>query len=935
MTAASFLNHLYAYTDTGWLTLFSVDRTTGEKPTRWTEIGETDAAAQQAAELATTGCVWFGVAPRAERLTGGRRGGASDCLTIPALWLDIDIRSDAHASEQLPETLDDALALLDEFPLPATAVVDSGHGLQAWWQLTEPLAGDAATKLLADWGATWARLGDRHGWHVDNVFDLARVMRLPGTWNRKGKPKLVTIISENWERTYGVDDIDGHLIPAPAPVSPAATRRDLPYIGPERPGDAYNAVADPGSILERAGFHFDHSTPDGARHYRAPHRTKTTDTTGATVYSDGHTTLWSQTFARSTGMDVRRPYDAYGLYAHIEHRGDWRAATIALRAAGYGADVFDEWERSVPISGSATTREAAPQEAPPLPLGSPNRSGPTFPMDCLPTWIADQCAEVAHAFQVPVDLPAMLAIGALSTISTGRVRVNLTGSAWSEHVNLYLVSAMAPGTGKSPVYKVMMRPVGEIETESMRQAKAAIREAQARRQIAERKLAAASKDDSHEAARNIAAVLAELDELPTPPAGRLVVEDITPEALVEELAANAGRLAIMSSEGGVFDMMGGQYSERGKATNLSIYLQGWSGDSVRRKRTKGEESRIDEALLTVCVTTQPGVVASLGANKELTTKGVPVRFMFSVPPSLVGYRDRSRVFTTMSAEVADTYAETLLRIGKRLLANQHPTTLRLTSEAAASFVAWDQAIEERQRPGADLAERAEWAAKLRASVMRMAGLLHVADNAAAGERETFGEIGIATIARAIEIGGYWLAHADVVEKMWTDDQVNAKARTIVRWAIEHGPEFTLRDVFVAKRGSFPTAEEAVAPMQMLVDRGWISPLQDGPVMVGGRGVPSQRFELRADAAEHLNAVDVNLATQPAQPAQLVHREDADRVESDPACGKVARVEMVARKSGNKNYLPITPQLSTPESHAQPAQPAQLPTGTEAAPFRPF
>ena len=79
MTAASFLDHLYAHTDTGWLNLFSVDRATGEKPTRWTEIGDTDTAAAQAAELATTGCVWFGVAPRAERLTGGRRGGAADC----------------------------------------------------------------------------------------------------------------------------------------------------------------------------------------------------------------------------------------------------------------------------------------------------------------------------------------------------------------------------------------------------------------------------------------------------------------------------------------------------------------------------------------------------------------------------------------------------------------------------------------------------------------------------------------------------------------------------------------------------------------------------------------------------------------------------------------------------------------------------------------
>jgi hypothetical protein len=249
----------------------------------------------------------------------------------------------------------------------------------------------------------------------------------------------------------------------------------------------------------------------------------------------------------------------------------------------------------------------------------------------------------------------------------------------------------------------------------------------------------------------------------------MVVEDITPEALVESLAENSGRLALLSSEGGVFDMMAGQYMDRGKATNLAVYLQGWSADEVRRKRRGSADYIINEAILTICITTQPGVVATLGANEELVRKGVPTRFMYSVPPSLVGYRDRSKVRTTVSDHVDNLYNQLMVQIGDRCLSVEHPTTLLLDHEASEVFIAWDQDLEVRQRPKGDLADRAEWAAKLRASVLRVAGLLHVAHNAVEGPRSAYGDIGLATLNDAITIGTYWLEHAEVIERLWTDD----------------------------------------------------------------------------------------------------------------------------------------------------------------------
>jgi hypothetical protein len=183
---------------------------------------------------------------------------------------------------------------------------------------------------------------------------------------------------------------------------------------------------------------------------------------------------------------VRRPYDALGLFAHIDHSGDFNAATKALRALGYGSDLTD------PLGGIEAKPHITPAvrstDEPPLPLGISHRHGPAFPLEVLPDWIANQCREIAYAFQVPEDLPAMLALGTLSTVLAGHVKVNLAGSAWVEHVNLYLVSALLPGSGKSPVFKVMTKPALAVEKESRATAKKKLNEYEMARRLNEQRI---------------------------------------------------------------------------------------------------------------------------------------------------------------------------------------------------------------------------------------------------------------------------------------------------------------------------------------------------------------------------------------------------------------------------------------------------------------
>lgn len=316
----------------GWLTLFSVDRTTGEQHVDWARIDQADKLAHLAEERTTSCCVWFGVATRKQHL-GTRRGGGEDCLHVPALWADIDVEGPNHkGGHPLPATLEAARLIIEEFPLQPSAVIRSGGGLQPWWFLTEPINVDEARELLRGWGATWAELGRRHGWHVDNVFDVARVMRLPGTWNRKTKPTLVTG-KVCWERRYNPGDFEPHLLDPP----PAPEPGRIPYIGPERPGDAFNAVRRGGDVLAAAGFTLARTDrSSGDEHWTRPGKDPK-DGASATVYPDGHTTLWSDTIqAQWPHADLRRPYDPFGLYCVLFAGGNFTAARQTLSAQGYG-----------------------------------------------------------------------------------------------------------------------------------------------------------------------------------------------------------------------------------------------------------------------------------------------------------------------------------------------------------------------------------------------------------------------------------------------------------------------------------------------------------------------------------------------------------------------------------------------------------------------
>lgn len=186
------------------------------------------AVAEYCVQRAATCDVYAAVGLQRIPPAGSGRGAEDGVCAIPALWADIDIAGPAHSSPNLPATEQEALTLLDAVGLPASIVVRSGFGLQVYWRFKEPWmletgADRAAAKSLSTRFQGLLRQAARsRGWSIDATPDLCRVLRVPGTFNRKLPADIRPVTAEYREWAYTLSDLEEMLegIEDPGPPPP-------------------------------------------------------------------------------------------------------------------------------------------------------------------------------------------------------------------------------------------------------------------------------------------------------------------------------------------------------------------------------------------------------------------------------------------------------------------------------------------------------------------------------------------------------------------------------------------------------------------------------------------------------------------------------------------------------------------------------------------
>ncbi len=138
--------------------------------------------------------VYIGLSTRKTDLGSGKRGTKKQLSALPVIWADIDLAAPgsdgAHAATNLPRDVGEALDLLVDLP-PPTLFIDSGHGLHVYWIIDrffivddKPSAQRYET-IVHGFQERIQRRAQERGFHLDMLADATRVLRIPGTHNRK------------------------------------------------------------------------------------------------------------------------------------------------------------------------------------------------------------------------------------------------------------------------------------------------------------------------------------------------------------------------------------------------------------------------------------------------------------------------------------------------------------------------------------------------------------------------------------------------------------------------------------------------------------------------------------------------------------------------------------------------------------------------------
>src|SRR5215208_2849768 len=264
---------------------------------------------------------------------------------------------------------------------------------------------------------------------------------------------------------------------------------------------------------------------------------------------------------------------------------------------------------------------------------------------------------------------------------------------------------MDAGTRKSSVFTALTQPVADFERQQAAAALPSITETITLRRIADQAAAhaeaAAAKapaSKQEEARAEAIARAAEAASLVVPPLPRWLVDDATPEALAG-LLATYGRIALLSPEGDVFDQMAGRYNQS-SGPNLGVYLKGHAGDLLKVDRRGRPPEYLERPCLTIGLAVQPEVLRGLASRPGFGGRGLLARFLYSLPPSLVGHRQPGT--PPVPLEVADRYALELQALAASLNApagEGGPAVLTFDAEAGELLLAFERDLEPRLAAG--------------------------------------------------------------------------------------------------------------------------------------------------------------------------------------------------------------------------------------------
>lgn len=452
---------------------------------------------------------------------------------------------------------------------------------------------------------------------------------------------------------------------------------------------------------------------------------------------------------------------------------------------------------------------------------------PEIPASMLPSWLGDFVESVSRATQTPTGLAVMMGLATVATCLQKRFEVCPFGDLYTEPLNLWTVTALPPASRKTAVASLLTEPLNEWEREQTIKLQSQIDEIETTRDVNLKRIEklqsqAATSENSQERARLIQEINQLKQDIPEElRAPRLWTGDVTPERLQNLLVEHGERMAVLSDEGGIFEILAGLYSN-GKA-NIDVFLQSHAGKGVRVDRG-GRTAHLNKPALSFGLAVQPEIVSELsqGNKRHFRGNGMLARFLYCIPKSNIGQRNAAQRIIIPNDVQSRFRAEihTLLDFPplKDEAGMERPKILTLSKEALDAWLAFSQYIESNQGEEKEFEPIQDWTGKLPGAALRIAGNCHIVEYG--GNNLTISK-GI--MERALDLCELLICHAQVAFELMGHDIAYDDARKVFSWVLKNREaSFRQNDCLKALHGRFRKVERLLKAFSILKDHNIIS-----------------------------------------------------------------------------------------------------------------
>lgn len=758
----------------------------------------------------------------APALLSDRRANDQSVQQLVTVCADFDT---GNPAEQL-EALSRALGARPTFVCTSGGITKEGHPkLHTHWRLDEPCS--------EPWKVAYIReqLALRFG--ADASFKrIPQVIRIPGAlYDKHGQWGTTLIVEHNdidvglmqWEEALS---LDWHHIDQGSVHSPSRKQRSKEERA-ERQHALQTEIVEEGRVVDTRWDRFSEYAGHQIRQARFQHQTVEEALQSVKLWvRDKMVPAWEED-------RVEAEFKALLQRDRLKYQEAWGDHCKPPLALGV----------LPPTNPFSQTNDN--DEWPPLtPLDAPYL--PSMPIDCLPSWAGEFARALSKATETPLELPTAMVLATCAAAVARRYKVHIEGDYY-EPTNLWIAVALQPGSRKSAVQSAAVKPFYEWETQQAAMLQPQIEAAFSERQTVEARLKQLRKAASRAKADEVDAIKAQITKLETslPPIKhipRLWTSDSTPERLGTLLGQHFERMAWLSSEGGIFDILKGRYT--GGALNLDLVLKSHSGDAERVDRGGREPLLLENPLLTIGLSPQPDLLHGLANTPGFRGRGLLARFLYLIPASILGYRTLKSDPIPISVKYA--YKEGILKL-LSLADGQHTEVLELSVGAYAKWDDYRHRIEKCMRPAGEFEQALDWAGKAPGAAARIAGVLHSIENAHCSDSK---QISAETMSSAVQIMEIFGAHSLYAFDIMGIDETIADARYVWDWLVKNRlGTFSVTHIQQKLKSRFQRVKRIELALEVLFERGYIMglplPTQNGP----GRPA-SPQFQVRPELTEN-------------------------------------------------------------------------------------